>query len=95
LKPESEPPKPEAERKKKKREKKDKDAATGLSSTETGTDEKTKRNAICPWEDEWVQIILYLLVYNILNINNPSISRDLSNAVEAPFVKTYATLGYL
>ncbi|CRL04267.1 CLUMA_CG017365, isoform B, partial [Clunio marinus] len=73
-------PKPDIERKKKRKERRDKDGSDGQSQNQTtvseGTSsndpEKSKHNAVCPWEDE-----------------------DVTTAVEAPFVKTYATLGYL
>jgi len=45
--------KPEVERKKKRREKKDKEGAAGQTEATSSTDpDKSKRNAVCPWEDE-------------------------------------------
>lgn len=50
-----EQPKPEVERKKKRRERKDRDGGECQAQAEAdgSTDpEKSKRNAVCPWEDE-------------------------------------------
>ncbi|KAG5684823.1 hypothetical protein PVAND_014035 [Polypedilum vanderplanki] len=68
-------PKPEFEKKKKRRDKKDREGQSSSQDAAAGSatdDEKAKRNAVCPWEDE-----------------------EMTTTVETPFVKTYATLGYL
>lgn len=49
--------KPEVERKKKRKEKREKEVGEGQSQSQTEADcstdpEKSKRNAVCPWEDE-------------------------------------------
>lgn len=49
--------KPEVERKKKRKEKREKEGGEGQSQSQTDADcsndpEKSKRNAVCPWEDE-------------------------------------------
>lgn len=49
--------KPEVERKKKRREKREREGGEGQSQSQTEADcstdpEKSKRNAVCPWEDE-------------------------------------------
>lgn len=54
---ESAEPKPESERKKKRKERKEKDGAESQSQSQGEADsstdpEKSKRNAVCPWEDE-------------------------------------------
>lgn len=54
---ESAEPKPEVERKKKRKERKDKEGGESQSQAQGETDsstdpEKSKRNAVCPWEDE-------------------------------------------
>lgn len=54
---ESAEPKPEVERKKKRKEKKDKEGVESQSQAQGEADsssdpDKSKRNAVCPWEDE-------------------------------------------
>jgi hypothetical protein len=44
-------PKPEAERKKKRKEKRDKDGEA-QGEADSSDPDKSKRNAVCPWEDE-------------------------------------------
>lgn len=48
-------PKPEVERKKKRKERKEREGeAHGEAEGSSSEPDKTKRNAVCPWEDEWV-----------------------------------------
>lgn len=51
--PEQEEAKPDVERKKKRKEKRDKEGGEAQGEADSSTDpDKSKRNAVCPWEDE-------------------------------------------
>jgi hypothetical protein len=73
------------ERKKKRREKKEKEAGSSQNKQQgehsTSSDpEKAKRNAICPWEDEYVKYIYVCLRNEKFNCENMSCNVSFSSA---------------